>query len=91
MKARQYAAYSPAYSPAMSGSGSKVHLGLSHSGADVGSAGGASSKTIVEQQMPVQSPLYVPPSMGGKGGGAAVVQSPQYVPHAGIVSGSDVV
>ena len=64
MKARNYAAYSPAYSPAMSGQTSKVNL-------DAGSAGsyhlshGVGSSSVAGSELPMQSPLYQPPSMGG--------------------------
>ena len=46
--------------------------------------------------LPIQSPLYVPPSMGGAGAASVspkhvdVVQSPQYVAHSGTVA-ADVV
>jgi len=77
MKARQYSAYSPAYSPAMSGHTSKAHL---HS-----SSGGASGAKSIDHN-PVQSPIYVPPSMGSAQDTAKVVQSPQYVAHAGTAA-----
>jgi len=57
MKNRQFSAYSPAYSPAMSGHASKAHPDSS--------AGGASGSKSIDNL--VQSPLYVPPSMGGQG------------------------
>lgn len=87
LKARQYSAYSPAYSPAMSGSASKAHP-------DSGSASDCKSQT--RANLPVQSPLYVPPSMGGAAQPQQAVsaspkhqefvQSPQYVAHSGIAA-----
>ena len=72
MKARQFSAYSPAYSPS-SGISKDV----------VGSSVGGGGSTIEHGGLPIQSPLYVPPSMGGHGSGSsgasskvAVVQSP---------------
>lgn len=82
MKARQqHSAYSPAYSPvAMSSHESNSKIGHADS-----SAGGSSSRH--DPNLPVQSPVYIPPSMGGAGsssvegsaGSKHFVQSPQYV------------
>ena len=73
MKARQYSTYSPAYSPAMSGaSGSKAQLHASSA------SGSKQSEHLYGGAPPVQSPSYMPSSMGGgqpgvEGPGAATV------------------
>ena len=92
---QQYSAYSPAYSPAaMSGSGSVSKMGQPDS-----SVAGSSFGVQAEHSgsiLPVQSPVYQPPSLAGHMGsasGSKVVQSPQYVAHSGVIGapGGDIV
>ena len=72
MKARNYAAaYSPAYSPAqMSGQNSKANIDAASAGSYHHYAGSHHN-----QELPMQSPLYQPPSMGGAAQGQHIYAS----------------